>query len=296
MGSGRWDRAIYKATSTTYATKSREQIFQNKSLRKDFDPKNITMRESFDPDENTEANSIIVALDVTGSMGIVAEQIAKHGLGTLVEETLDRQPVANPQFMMMAVGDAMYDSAPLQVTQFEADNRICEQLTELWVEGGGGGNSTESYDAPWAFAAEKTDLHCFSKRGKKGYLFTIGDENPPASPDRRMMKELYGINSQTDVTADEWLRKAQERYNVFHVLAEQGSHMSYGGRDKVVGRWKELMGQRVLLLDNYNHISQVIISAIEVSEGKDPVDVIKSWQDKSVQKSVEHALYGIDKY
>ena len=78
--------------------------------------------------------------------------------------------------MAMAIGDAECDRAPLQVTQFEADIRLADQLRELWIEGGGGGNRGESYHLPWAFAAMRTSTDCFERRGRKGYLFTIGDE------------------------------------------------------------------------------------------------------------------------
>ncbi|HAO33838.1 MAG TPA: hypothetical protein DCQ84_12920, partial [Candidatus Competibacteraceae bacterium] len=57
--------------------------------------------------------------------------------------------------------------------------RIARQLRRLWLEKGGGGNACESYTLPWYFAATHTAIDCFEKRGKKGYLFTVGDEEPP---------------------------------------------------------------------------------------------------------------------
>ena len=75
--------------------------------------------------------------------------------------------VTDPQFLCAAIGDSKSDKTPLQVTQFESDIRIIRQLTDLYLEGGGGGNYGESYHLLWYFAAYRTAADCFEKRGKK---------------------------------------------------------------------------------------------------------------------------------
>jgi hypothetical protein len=291
MGNATWDRSAYSTRASSYSGKSREQVFQKRSINKEFDPRYITVRESVDSDENPESTAIIVGLDVTGSMGFIAEHIAKNGLGTLVESIIDTKPVTDPHLMMMAIGDIQCDRAPLQVTQFEADIRIADQLTELWLEGGGGGNSYESYDLPWAFAARKTKIDCFDKRGKKGYLFTIGDELPPRTASRELIKESMGINSQTDMTADEYLKEAQERYNVFHVVVEEGHYFQHSGA-MVRKNWTRVLGKKAIFLNDHKYISEVITAVIQVNEGMDPEDAISAAQGAGAKKAVEYALYG----
>jgi hypothetical protein len=112
-------------------------------------------------------------------MGDIPDAFVREGLGTLINEILVRKPASDPQVMIMGFGDAWTDQAPLQATQFEPDIRIAEQLKDIYLEGGGGGNGFESYSLPWYFAARKTAIDCFVKRAKKGYLFTVGDEPPP---------------------------------------------------------------------------------------------------------------------
>ena len=60
--------------------------------------------------------------------------IGKQGLARLFEFSyvyfMVDHPVADPHMMIMGVGDAWCDRAPLQVTQFEPDIRIAEQLTD----------------------------------------------------------------------------------------------------------------------------------------------------------------------
>jgi len=291
MGGATWSADAYRSASATYSTKTRSELFSKRKINEDFDPKNIIMRESRDSEQNPRSTPIIIGLDVTGSMGMIAENIAKEGLGRLVEGILDSKPVTDPHIMMMAIGDIVHDDAPLQVTQFEADIRIAEQLTSLWLESGGGGNSYESYDLPWLFASEKTEIDSFSKRGVKGYLFTMGDELPPQIGSRQKLNEKIGVSLQCDTSINETLASAQERYNVFHLIIEEGS---FARRDKhrVYQEWKHVLGKRAIRVNNYHYIPEIIQSVLEVSEGHDPVDVVAQWQSSAIKESVQYALFG----
>jgi len=292
MGNATWSAGAYRATAATLSTQSRAEIFKQSTIKSEFDPRMVVLRESCDSQANPNSNAIIIGLDVTGSMGIIAEKIAKKGLGTLVEGILDRKPVSDPHIMIMAIGDVFCDRAPLQVTQFEADIRIAEQLTDLWLEGGGGGNTFESYDLPWAFASRKTKIDCFDKRGKKGYLFTIGDENPPqVSVNRVKLNESIGAGGQGDSTTEQLLSEAQERYNVFHIVVEQGNFASRA-LPTVSKNWNDLLGKKAIHLNDYDCIAEVILSVIEVNEGKDPQEVIDSWDTAKIKSAVEYSLFG----
>lgn len=101
---------------------------------------------------------------------------------------------------------------------------------------------------------------------------------------------IFGKSEQSGFSASESLKLAEEKYHVFHVIVEQGS---YARRDlkRVVGSWRELLGMRAVLLSDYNHVSQVILSTMEVSEGADPEEVLASWEDPDVRKTVRHALF-----
>src|SRR5581483_4857808 len=183
MGTERYSRAVYNTYADSHALHSatREQVFASRHLNQALDPKKVTVRESCDSEANPRSTPIILGLDVTGSMGFIAETIAKDGLPKLMEGIYEQMPVTDPHLMFMGIGDAAaHDEAPLQVSQFEAGALpLIEQLRELWLEGGGGGNHCESYNLPWHFAAHKTAIDCYTKRGEKGYLITSGDEMPP---------------------------------------------------------------------------------------------------------------------
>jgi hypothetical protein len=257
-------------------------------MKPSLDPKGVAVRESRDSADNPNSTALIVALDVTGSMGMIADNIARQGLGILFQEVLDRKPISDPHLMFMAIGDAYCDDSPLQVSQFEADNRIVEQLTDIYLEGGGGGNSFESYDLAWYFAGQHTSIDCFEKRGKKGYLFTVGDEECPPGLRASQLQEICGDHVSQDVSSAELLEMVSKMYHVFHVVVEEGSHCR-GNPEPVVDGWKKVLGQRVLRLSDHTKLSEVIISAIQVIEGADKLVVAKSWSG-STSLVVSHAI------
>lgn len=51
----------------------------------------------------------------------------------------------DPAISFCAIGDAIHDKAPLQVSQFGQGKEVDEMIAKLWLEGGGGGNLKESY-------------------------------------------------------------------------------------------------------------------------------------------------------
>ena len=290
MGYGRFTSTDWDSfTAHRTAGRSRDQVF-GRGLSATMDPRLLSagVRESRDSPDNPNSTPVIVGLDVTGSMGMIAEAIARQGLRTLFESIYDRQPVPDPHIMFMGIGDALCDSAPLQVSQFEADIRIAEQLVDLWLEGGGGGNNCESYTLPWLFAALHTATDAWSKRGRKGYLFTIGDEEPPAVLTAREQRRVLG-SGQRDLRTPDLLRLVSRGWEVFHIVVEQGSYCQHAGADRVAGRWTDLLGQRALRLADYTRLPEVIVSAMQVNEGGNLDDVAASW-DRGTADVVRHAM------
>lgn len=290
MGGGRFDSgdwAHYTSVTRDYGSKSASEIF-SKGLNEDLNPKGVTMRESRDSEDNPNSNAIILGLDVTGSMGMIAEKLARKGLPKLVTEIYDRKPVTDPHIMCMAIGDVECDRAPLQVTQFEADIRIAKDLEKFYLEGGGGGNRYESYTLPWYFAAMHTSIDCFEKRGKKGYLFTVGDEEPTKILRASSISQFLSGGAQSSLSPEDLLAMVSKSYHVFHLMVEEGSYMRHR-REDVIRGWTGLLGQRALLLSDYTKLSEVIVSAIQVNEGADADTVVDSW-DGSTAMVVKTAV------
>lgn len=276
MGSGTFDSSSYASYSSSTVGKSTDEIYKARTIDAKLNPLGVKVRESRDSADNPKSTPIIIGLDVTGSMGMISDVIAREGLGTLFTGILNRKPVSDPHVMFMGIGDANCDRAPLQVSQFEADNRIVEQLTSLWLEKGGGGNCFESYNLPWYFAAFHTVHDSMEKRGKRGYLFTVGDEEAPAPLTADQIKRVCGDDVQAHMSTKDLLELAQRSYDVYHVIIEEGSH-ARSHMDKVVSSWTELLGQRVIRLADHKLLAETIVSAIQVAEGVSAAEAAKGW-------------------
>lgn len=294
MGGARWSDDDYKsyATRTNYVTASRDEVFVNRNMPQSLDPSKIRLRESCDSEQNPNSTPLIFALDVTGSMGQYAELIAKEGLPELMSKILEVSPVQDPHLMFMGLDDVhAHSPAPLQVSQFEADIRILEQLREIYLVGRGGGNSSESYDLPWYFAANKTKIDSLAKRGKKGYLFTFGDEEAPyETVSARKLESVFGPGQYKDMTPAESLAAAQEKYEVFHIVIEQGNYCR-DNKGRVYGTWTELLGNRVLFLKDFRNLTELVIATLKISEGADIQEVIReSANPKALEYAFRNAL------
>lgn len=276
MGSGSFNPTAYRAYASSTAGKTTDEVYASRSLKKELNPKGVKLRESRDSADNPASTPLIVAIDVTGSMGILADEIARKGLGTLFTAVLDRKPITDPHVMFMAVGDANCDQAPLQVSQFEADNRIVEQLTQIWIEQGGGGNNFESYNLPWYFAAYHTEHDSLVKRGKRGYLFTVGDEEAPHDLTKDQILAFIGDKLEHTVSTALVLAEAQRKYDVFHIIIEEGDYASTH-QAKVKESWRKILGQRVISLGDHHKLAETIVSTIEVAEGRDAKEVTAAW-------------------
>ena len=276
MGYSTWSARDWGTYSAATATKKTEEIFTKKSIDNDLTPFGVLLRESRDSDANPNSTPIIIGCDVTGSMGMIADHLIRKGIGTFFEELLARKPITDPHMMAMGIGDAAYDRSPLQVSQFEADLKIAEWLEKIHIEHGGGGNRFESYDLPFYFAANHTSIDSWEKRGKKGYIFTIGDEQAPQKTYANQVRKFIGDEMVNDVPFIETIISAQKMYHCYHIMIAQGSHArSYP--DAVKSSWFDVLGQNAIWLEDYNSLSELIVSTIQLNEGAEKAEVLSSW-------------------
>jgi hypothetical protein len=267
MGGGTYsfaDRTV-RATSMGYHTKSAQEIFTSKSMNNAMDPSGVGIRESRDSEEHPESLAIMLALDVTGSMGTIPHHLVKDGLPEVMQGIIQRG-VEHPQVLFVGFGDHECDRAPLQVGQFESSDELLDKwLTDLFLEGGGGGNNGESYMLPWFFAANHTAIDCMEKRGQKGFLFTVGDEPVLPQLPSSAVKEIMGEPQAQDYSTLELLDKARENYNVYHLHLRQGSN---GRRQDVIDGWKQLMGNEgLVVVEDYREIPKKIAEIVSAHAG-----------------------------
>ncbi|MDO5434878.1 MAG: vWA domain-containing protein [Clostridia bacterium] len=245
MGYGRWTRSefisystkngrIVTADGTLDSRYTDGQLFRQYGLHPRLDPRNV-MRECCDSAEHPESIPVILALDVTGSMGPASAQVARK-----MNEVMTRlyDSVRDVEFMIMGIGDLAYDRAPIQISQFESDIRIAEQLDLVYMEHGGGSNLFESYTAAWYMGLHHTRLDC-RKRGARGLIITMGDEplNPylPAQP----LAAATGDAVQTDIETDGLYNETIRKYDIWHL------HVNHRAGDPWWPRVQESFGTQL---------------------------------------------------
>lgn len=276
MGGTNWDHAAYTSYSCSVASTPRDTLFKSTSadatVAAGVAANNIKIRESRDSAANPLSTPVIIASDVTGSMGVLAEILVKSGLGIIMKEIIDRRPITDPHVMGIAIGDGTYDTAPIQATQFEASTVIVDQLTKFFIEARGGGNEGESYAYAWLFAELKCVCDSQIKRGKKGYIFTIGDEAPLLSISSAEIEKHFG---ETDYPAISdirtLLKQVQERWNVYHLIIKPIS------QQPVLQTWESILGDNAILVQDKDLLPQVIVSIIQANEGHDKGAIAASW-------------------
>lgn len=300
MGGGKWTSASYvnrtsaKAASgtpifthdhTVKSTGSWEvhPTLDPKSINNDGAHKGKNVRESLDSDEHPASQAIAVLFDVTGSMGHVPT-VLQQKLPKLYSLILERGYVEHPQILYGAIGDAYSDRLPLQVGQFESDNRADEALENIVLEGNGGGGNHESYNVAAYFMARHTYIDCFEKRGKKGYLFFIGDERLYSTIEKAHVEHLIGPGLQDDISTEEIFEELKKKWDVYYLFCVQGS---YGFGDGVLPEaagndtgdprssslgWRKLLGQNALTLEDAEAVCETIALTIGMMEGNIDLD------------------------
>ncbi|WP_067814053.1 hypothetical protein [Nocardia inohanensis] len=277
MGYGNWDDRAYDAARTFRAARGLDDFGYTADMRSvpydkwkahpSLDPKGVATRESRDSDDHGNSLPIAVLFDVTGSMGAVP-RIMQEKLGKL-HGLLRRKGYADdPQIMFGGIGDADSDRVPLQVGQFESDNRMDEQLRLILLEGGGGGQKSESYELAAYFMARHTATDAWDKRGRKGYLFLVGDELNKPRLGARHIRNIIGDDVRQDVSVESIYRELADRWHVHYILPNQSS---YYGDPEIAAHWQALLGERFLRLEDPAAVCELI--ALTVDIGEDRIDL-----------------------
>ena len=228
----------YDSSSGTFSDTytNTNQAFVSRGVDEKMKPWKI-LRECCDSEEHPQTFPIILALDVTGSMGQTAIEVQKK-LNPIMTEILEDKSIKDPELMIMALGDLDYDGSPIQISQFESDTRIAVNLDKVYFENGGGGNDWESYTAAWYMALKHCQLDCW-KRGKKGLIITMGDE--PLNPylPAKELSRITGDNVGQDVSTKDLYEQVKDKYDIVHICIESVCYPDQTSRkrsfDKVLG-------------------------------------------------------------
>ncbi|MFC8453263.1 hypothetical protein [Kitasatospora sp. NPDC057223] len=302
MGSGSWSTNVYDAAAHyraasgagafDYSDRATRGARNTWKAHPSLDPKGLTVRESRDSDEHPASLPIAVLFDVTGSMQSVP-RVLQTKLPELFGLLLRKGYTEHPQILFGAVGDATCDRVPLQLGQFESDNRMDDDLGNILLEGGGGGQMTESYELAMYAMARHTALDSIDRRGRRGYLFLIGDEKPYGKVKAREVRDVLGDEITEDIPVTAILAELRRSYDVYFILPAGTAH---AGSTDVLGTWRKLLGQNVIELDDLDAVCETI--ALTVGLGEEAIDLEEGLDDladigSDSAASVGRALAGL---
>lgn len=287
MGCGSWTEMSYTSYSKSIgrsidesgrmdiSDKSVNQIYTKHSLSKDLNPYKVT-RECCDSEEHPNTLPVIIGIDVTGSMGSAAMEVAA-ALNNILTDLYKK--VNDVEFAIMGIGDSYYDKSPCQLSQFESDVRIAQWLDEIYFEGGGGPNAFESYSYAWYMGANHTKLDCW-KRGKKGIIITIGDE--PCNP---YIESSSIVNDIGDDCQEELIYTkdiydmVKDKYNLYHVHVIHGPSSEVRANE-VIESFGEYIGEQNVFTASINELAEKITNIIK-SANVTIVESNEAWQNEN---------------
>ena len=272
MGGGTWTTSAYNTSvrslgfdsAASICKASVQEVYRSSRLDPMLNPYKV-MRECCDSEEHPATIPVILALDVTGSMGTAATTCA--GKLDDIMTTLYSK-IKDVEFLMMGIGDLACDDAPIQASQFESDVRIFDQTSKIYFEGGGGGNAYESYTAAWHFGLNNTKLDCW-KRGEKGIIITMGDE--PLNPylPGHGLKKVLGCGGQ-DIDTNTLYEEVTKKFDVYHIaITDKESSYAYY-EDRIKSTWGKLLGNH-LLIGTSNDLPRLISNIVTNSTTKNVV-------------------------
>ncbi|MDO4863255.1 MAG: hypothetical protein Q4A05_03705 [Ruminococcus sp.] len=294
MGRGSYSSADWnrlKNSRGISASSTADDIFKGNKVNEKYLPEFINIRESRDSEDSPESTPIIIGFDSTGSMGYLAAEIAKNSLNKTATMILEKRPVTDPHIMCAAITSPVKSNIfpCMQVTQFEADIRVVEQLLEFRLDGG----NKYAYDAlVWYFALKHTSTDCNEKRGKKGFLFCIGDEVCDDGRGEILtandIVNVYHDNAETGYKTADLYRQTSEKYEIIHIIT--GDHT-----EQALKTWEKAVPgiNAVIPSEKIEYLAEVMISIMQLVGGMTKEEAAAQWSGEA-KKVVAAALATLD--
>ena len=122
-------------------------------------------------------------------------------------------------------------------------------------------------------------------------MFLVTDEKPYPVVSRHQVAEIFGDKIQDDIKVEDILAEVQERYEVFVVFLHTNCYSEHDQKE-IRARWKVLLGERVLDLDNPADICETMGATIGLLEGRDVDGITRDLTDlgsspDSIRKAVK---------
>lgn len=210
---------------------------------------------------------LIIAVDVTGSMGDwPATMFSKL---PYLEHEGKEYLGEDMKICFAAIGDAYSDRYALQVREFCDGAKLKDELKELIIEGGGGGQTNESYELAACYFANNVQ---FPVAIRKPILIIVGDEGLYGHVDADQAERLAKVELDQRLTTPELFAQLKQDYAVYLIRKPYG----YSGGDgsdstnmRIQEQWEGLLGgDHVVMLPDANRVVDVIFGILAKETGR----------------------------
>ena len=211
--------------------------------------------------KSTKQNVIIVASDVTGSLGSWRADIFKF-LPLLYQEA--QQYLGDDlEIMFIAYGDVQYGD-PIQVATFAGGPVLDHHLTSLYKDATGGGNKAESSEIVAYFLHESVD----TSSAKNVYTFFITDEPCQPTVSGSDVQSNLGLTMNTELRSSRAvftsLLRKMELYVVFAETNSYAGHM-----ESFKQAWRDIVGaERVCPMPRSNLVIETMLGVMAKTTGQ----------------------------
>lgn len=211
--------------------------------------------------ETVSKRPLVILSDVTGSMGewpaVIFSKLpyldleGKQYLGEDME------------ICFAAIGDANCDNYPLQVRQFAKGLDMKAQLEKLVIEGGGGGQTMETYDLGALYFARNFR---FPNAVSKPIVIFIGDEQPYDYVKRAQADRYAKVSLNQDVSTEDVFAELKEKCAVYLVRKPYDVRSA---EPEIRGHWENLVGNdHIVELPDAARIVDVIFGILAQETNK----------------------------
>ena len=289
MGGGAWDSKLFDHARTTRAAAgiddfdySRRARAMGLGVHATLDPVAKKIRESRDSAGHPNSFPVAVFFDVTGSMGMIPRVFQTQLGNVLMTLLIEKYGIKDAQVLIGALGDGYADKLPIQVAEFESDNRIDDHLRNVNLEGGGGGGGRESYGFAHYAAARMIKHDHYEKRGGKGVLFTMGDEACWPTIPSDQAKRFLGIDIEEDLSVSDLIKEASAKWHIIHIVNADGSYQT-----QHADAWEKLLGThgKVIILQDHQDVAAMVAAHAADAYGVETDTVLAGLRSAGVSAS-----------
>jgi len=203
---------------------------------------------------------LVIATDITGSMRHFPKLIFEK-LCILYNESLYILPKKlkdDFEISFAAIGDAYSDKYPIQITDFAKEKEIDINIDNLYPEGGGGGQTKETYELIAYYYLNKCNIKA-SKKNKPVMIF-IGDEGYYSQVNLSHIQNHIGDTSKDPIDSKEVFNKLQDKFEVYILRIPYSDRQ----RDQTIHKqWVDTLGSdRVLLMKEPERVIDIILGIV----------------------------------